>query len=318
MLSLVLLALVAAPSGSTVTPFKTEVAPRVDPVFGDISTVRRAVDRFLLLQTEMEQVRSDFSMSVHSTLAQLGGPSGRPKQVAKTCPPGALALYARAFQAGGRYLALGRQLEARFREIRRADELGDAAGLTPDYRLKVKKAKDLYAELLRDYREMRVAFYDQLGAEMRHAGCPLPAGPTPYAPTRPGTVVAASDPAAPDPSDLASWALEEGLAPESTGEAGKELTAGKGAKPTPAQSAAAPAIWINIDNSHCALPSHLAIDGQQMGPVSGHKKVAVRTRAGPHEVCVLPTSDKRKCGDAGTLRRAYLYEGWTLVVRCEK
>ena len=39
---------------------------------------------------------------------------------------------------------------------------------------------------------------------------------------------------------------------------------------------------------------------------------------GPHEVCVLPTSDKRACGDAGTLRKAYLYDGWTLVVRCEK
>ena len=196
MLVLAALLLAAAPPNTTVTPFRTEVAPRVDPVFGDIASLRQSVDRFLALQTEMEQVRNEFSTSVQGTLFQLAPTGPRPKG----CPAGATAHYARALAAGGRYLSLGRQLETRFREIRRSDELGDASGLTPDYRVKVKRARELYDDLLRDYREMRVAFYDQLGAEMRHAGCELATAAS-HAAIKPTD-------AAPDPSDPASWALE--------------------------------------------------------------------------------------------------------------
>src|SRR5204863_7727836 len=103
----------------------------------------------------------------------------------------------RAMTAGGHYLVLGRQLEARFREIRRSDELGDGAGLTPDYRQKMKRARELYQDLLRDYREMRVAFYDQLGAEMRHAGCPPPTPDKPH--PHPGKDSPVAPPAHPDP-----------------------------------------------------------------------------------------------------------------------
>jgi hypothetical protein len=302
MLVLAVLLLAAAPPNTTVTPFRTEVTPRVDPVFGDIASLRQSVDRFLSLQGEMDQVRNEFSTAVQGTLFQLA-PPGPPLH---GCPAGAGAHYARALAAGGRYLSLGRQLEARFREIRRSDELGDAAGLTPDYRVKVKRARELYNDLLRDYREMRVAFYDQLGAEMRHAGCELPTA---------ATHVAKQNDTAPDPSDPASWALEE-PAPEPPPAA---VTAtGPHAPRALLAPNAATAIWITVDNSHCSQKSQLAIDGAPLGAVNGHKKLTIRTRAGPHEVCVLPTSDKRACGDAGTLRKAYLSEGWTLVVRCEK
>jgi hypothetical protein len=292
--------LAAAPPNTTVTPFRTEVTPRVDPVFGDIASLRQSVDRFLALQGEMDQVRNEFSTAVQGTLFQLSPLGPR----SKGCPAGAGAQYARALAAGGRYLSLGRQLEARFREIRRSDELGDAAGLTPDYRVKVKRARDLYNDLLRDYREMRVAFYDQLNAEMRHAGCELPTAPA---------QVAKQNDTAPDPSDPASWALEE-PAPEAPAPV---ATGPHAARPLLAPNAA-PAIWITIDNSRCAQKSQLAIDGASMGAINGHKKLSIRTRSGPHELCVLPTTDKRACGDPGTLRKAYLSEGWTLVVRCER
>src|SRR5437899_1267171 len=63
MLVLVALLVAAAPTGTTVTPFRTEVTPRVDPVFGDIASLRQSVDRFLALQGEMDQVRNEFSTS---------------------------------------------------------------------------------------------------------------------------------------------------------------------------------------------------------------------------------------------------------------
>src|SRR5947208_15163588 len=118
MLLPLVLVLAAAPSGTTVTPFRTDVTPRVDSVFGDIASLRQAVDRFLALQTEMEQVRSEFSTAVHGTLATLAPtPTGT---TARSCPAGALPQYERALAAGGRYLSLGPQLEARFRGIHRS------------------------------------------------------------------------------------------------------------------------------------------------------------------------------------------------------
>ena len=300
----------AAPAGeTTVIPFRTEVAPRVDPVFGDVARLRAGIDRFLALQGEMDQVRTEFSATVNGTLTRLGAASGgtggaaASKAAARVCPAGAMAQYGRALAAGGRYLGLGRLLEVRYREIRRAEELGEAAGLTPDYRIKMKRARELYLELLRDYREMRVAFYEQLGAEMRHAGCAL------RAPAADG----------PDPSNAQAWQLEDPSPPPEP-EAAAPTSTGRPAipaAPAPPAGSAAPAIWIAVDNSHCPQRSHLSIDGTRVGTVAERQKLTVRTRAGPHEVCVLAATDKRACGDPGTVRRAYLYDGWTLVVRCE-
>jgi hypothetical protein len=311
MLSLHLLVLVAAAAGPTVTPFRTEVSPRVDSVFGDVASLRLALDQFLALQLEMEQVRNDFSTSVHSTLAGLMPVDNGTKVPAKsaatgsTCPRPALNHYRRALASGGKYLGLGRQLEARFREIHKSAEWGDSAGLTPDYRAKLKRARELYQELLRDYREMRVAFHDQLGAEMRFAGCDTSVRPK----KETGAEI-------PDPADPAAWTLEE-VAAEAPPAVEKEPPADvRETKPPVIALGSAPAVWITIDNSKCAELTQLSVDGSPLGVAPGHKKTSVRTRSGPHELCVLPSSDKRACGDPGTIRRAYLYEGWTLVVRC--
>ena len=104
-------------------------------------------------------------------------------------------------------------MESRFREIRRADELGDASGLTPDYRLKVKKASQIHQDMLRDLQEMRVAFYVQLGAELRHAGCEFHGpGASPAAD--------ADDVIPTDPSNPAAWTLDDSAAdPEAAGSA---------------------------------------------------------------------------------------------------
>jgi hypothetical protein len=310
---LMLLLLVATPvdasSTAVVTPFRTEASPRVDPVFGNTASLRVAIDRFLGLQVEMDKVREEFSSAVHRTLVQLG-PIGEQRS-ARTCPEAVGPPYTSALEAGRRFLVLGRRLEARFREIRRADDLGDTVALTPDYRWKSKKARELYAALLRDYHEMRVAFHDQLGAELRHAGCKLES----YAAA---TAAASGETApgeAPDPSNPAHWELAATddilAAADAIPGRGRLASTPDGTDPTPG-----PAIWIEIDNTRCAEPSALTLDGLPVGQVPPGKKASVRTRAGPHALCVLPQSDRRSCGAAGTIRRAYLYEGWSLAVRC--
>jgi hypothetical protein len=309
--------------GTTVIPFRTNAQPRVDPVFGDAGRLRQAIDRFFSLQGEMERVRDEFSTAVHETLTALAGAgvaSGTSRAAPpKVCPAATSAPYGRALAAGTRYLALGQELQGRYRDIRRADDLGDVAALTPDYRARVRKARELHQHLLNDYREMRVAFYDQLGAEMRYASCKT--GPKVAPAPAPG------EPAVPNPSDASSWTLDEAPAdepvvpaPAPPVAAGKASATRATASSSPSASAgstmAAPAIWIDVDNTLCSQPTRVAVDGQPLGEVGPRKKTSVRTHAGPREICALPASDSRACGDPGTIRKAYLHEGWSLTVHC--
>jgi len=268
-----------------------------------------AIDQFVALQGEMESVRDEFSAAVHAALAQMGPVGAAPPT---TCPADIAPVYDSASAVGRRYLALGRRMAARFRDIRRAEELGDIVALTPDYRNRARKAHDLFQDRVRDYREMRAAFYEQLTEEMRHAGCKLPPAGAAAAPDkRPDG--AAAERSGPDPANPKSWELEP---QDDTAAAAGAKSGGRSGKATEMPEDAAPAVWIQIDNSRCAQLSALTIDGTEVGNIAGQKKIAVRTHAGPHELCVLPDDDKRACGAPGTLRRAYLHEGWTLVVRC--
>jgi hypothetical protein len=340
LIPIVLFALAGAPSAPPPAAppieesFRTDAAPRIDPVFGDVAELRASIDRFLSLQGEMDRVRDEFSSAVHGTLAALAdeAPGAHAATDARQCPAATGAPYARALASGGRYLALGQQLQATYREIRRAEDLGDTLGLTPDYRLRAKKAKDMHQQLLSDYREMRVAFYDQLGAELRHAGCKLTpkgiaASPPPGA--NPSSSLEPSEGSRP-PDILSSWDLAEPSG-ELTPSAERGKPGASAATTTPRLAAAspplsdeaaaagvAPAIWIEIDNALCNEPTRLSIDGQPVGQIGPRNKTSVRARSGPHEVCALPASDRRSCGDAGTLRKAYLHEGWRLTIHCAK
>jgi len=146
--ALVLVAAEGGPGTGGDRPFRTEVAPRIDPVFSDVAGLRLTIDQFLALQAEMETVRDQFSGAVHAAMAQLG-PIGAPPP--KTCPPQIPAAYAGAAEAGRTLLTLGRRFAARYRDIHRAEDMGDTVGLTPDYRAKAKKARPLYLALVRDY-----------------------------------------------------------------------------------------------------------------------------------------------------------------------
>ena len=293
------------PPAASEISFRTDAAPRIDPVFGDVASLRTSIDKFLSLQGEMDHVRDEFSSAVHETLAALAG-----DPAAAQCPGATGVPYARALASGGRYLALGQQLQASYREIRHAEELGDTLGLTPDYRLRAKKAKEMHQQLLSDYREMRVAFYDQLGAELRHAGCK---------PTTKGLggegAISAWDLAEPAADPAGEHASSAAMPPATTAHA---AAAGPPLSAEAAAAGGAPAVWIEIDNALCNEPTRLAIDGQAVGQIGPRNKTSVRARSGPHEVCALPASDPRACGDAVTLRKAYLHEGWQLTIHCAK
>ena len=307
-LFMVALLATAAPPTTTVETFDTNTPLVVDPVFADPLALRRAIDEFLSLQGEMEQVRDSFAVSIHETLAQL------PQRRTSRCPSEVPELYRRSYAAGSQYLKLGQKLRELYRGIARADAVGDGIALTPDYRLKAKQASVVFAGLLRDYREMRVAFHEQLATELRYAGCGVQ-----------GWLNKAAGPNRanmPDTNDPEEWNVEGGLAPQDKGAPlpnipPAQVTRPKGKLATTVPPAtSAQAIWMTIDNAKCPRPTRLAVDGVPLGEVPPKRRVSVRARAGARDLCLLPQGDTRVCGEAGTLRRVYLYEGLTLTVHC--
>jgi hypothetical protein len=284
-------AAMAAPEAEPTGGFRMEGDPKIETVFGDAEAYKHYVDRFYIGYADMQRTREDFSRNVQAVLASLAADQGH----AAKCPADAVALtYSRAFRLGQLYHRLGKELEGNQISIRDLDALGETAGLTPDYRWKVAKVFKIYPEMLKDFREMKVAFQSQLAAEVRFHGCDAQAliakgeelekaGPPPTGPTaRPGLP-------APKKKD------GEKLAP-----------------PIIANTAT-----FFIDNSSCETSLRVFVDGTLLGEVASSAKAAFQSLVGRHDLCLIPSSSQQQCGEPGTLRRTYIHDGWSITLRCD-
>lgn len=274
------------------TGFRMEGDPKIETVFGDAEAYKRYVDRFYAVYADMQKTREDFSRNVQAVLASLAADQGRG---AGHCPTDAVALtYARAFRFGQVYHRLGKELEANMISIRDLDGLGETSGLTPDYRWRVAKSVKIYPELLKDFREMKVAFQSQLAAEVKFHGCDVTllvakgdelekAGAPPTAPmARPGVSVA------------------------------KKKDGDKLAPPIMASTAT-----FFIDNSSCPNALRVYVDANLVGEVGSSAKAAFQSPVGRHDLCLIPSTSQQQCGDPGTLRRTYIHDGWSITLRCD-
>jgi hypothetical protein len=290
--------------------FSMEPHAAIDDVFGDSAQYRRIVDRFLLLADSMQQTREQFGKAVQLVLVEVSAGPGKPRP--RRCPESTVAgPYARALELGQSYLKAGRELGRRYDQVKDFDRLGETAGLTADYRAKVKAVHARYQALLVDYREMKAVFHDQLADEVRFAGCDL------------DRLLGRA----------AELGTDEAWAPPAIGESAEGQPAAEVTAPpppaAPAQEATAPpaaapdraGIVFYIDNTRCAAATRVAIDGRPLGEVPGATRAAYQTTAGPHSLCLLPVptgaAPTRRCGDTGTVRKGYLHEGWTISLRCE-
>lgn len=310
---------VTGADGTRAQAFRTAVEPWLDPLFPGPQAVAADLESFAATQAEMLARRDDFSAAVHETLAVL--PARRPGSV---CPLTARRAYQRAHAAGASFLALGHRLRELHRRVGRAEALGETATLPPDLRLRARQIGQQYAERLRDFREMRVVFHEQLATELRYAGCSqreLLAAPRQDEPPAGSPRAAASADRRDEPEDPGAW--PEGgsseTAEDAAGAVPARTTGPNGAFARTAGAGAADAgkaIWIEIDNRRCAQPGRLAIDGVPLGELPPGQRVQVRARAGMRTLCILAAQDVRACGERGTLRSTYLYEGLSLSVRC--
>lgn len=308
------------------TGFRLEGRSAVDDVFGDASDYRRIVDRFLDLSAQMSSMRDDFARTVQVALTELGvrGPrAGAPAK--KGCPVDNVAVsYARAYHLGGQYLKLGRELTRHYEQIKEFDRLGETVGLTPDYRTKVRRVLAQYRALVTDYREMKVAFHDQLVDELHYVGCdlwvllqkgdpqthahgdkPTDDWPAPGTPGAPG--VPSGGPVREAPSELPPSNLPLEKVPVAT------------PIPLPKRNGEPPqrsGILFYVDNTKCRRKNTVVLDGKTVGEVQGGTRSGFQSQAGPHDLCLID-DPKRSCGQPGTVRRTYLHEGWTITLRCD-
>jgi hypothetical protein len=270
--------------------FRMEGAPELELVFGDTERYRQRVDRFYQLDDAMRRERTRFGEAVQRALAGLAAsPRGR-------CPLDDVApFYAEARRAGDAYRALGSELENERSQIRTLHELGETQALTPDYRWKVRDAENRYQGALTDLREMRVAFVDQLGAEVGHRGC------------READLLARGE------ARIAAGALEE---PAVDADAGPPaLVPPKRGDPIPVVPASTATFFV--DNRACEAGLQVSIDGQLLGVVDPGERGAFQALAGRHTLCLVGLGSGLTCGEAGTLRQAYVHDGWAIALHCQ-
>jgi hypothetical protein len=280
---------------SFLSGFRVEGAPEVEVVFGDSEFLKRHVDRFRALDKAMEAARRSFSRSVQGAVASLGHEKRGP------CPVDRVARsFYEARREGETYRALGAELESEQVLIQQLDGLGETAALTPDYRWKVNQVAGRYRQALVDLKEMRLAFQTQLGGELAHRGCKQA-----ELLARGADLVASQAPVA------------EAEPPPDTGAGARPPR--KPGEEAPAEPAIpATTITFYVDNRSCAAGQQVYLDGELLGEVESSARAAFQALAGRHALCLIPGDSPARCGDPGTIRAAFLHDGWSIGLDCAR
>ncbi len=331
-------AALSEPSPPRVLPlsgFALDLSPRFDDVFPDSIEYHRLIDRYFDLTGSMRGVCDDFARAVQEALSDVDAHrlTSRRANSALPDPPGvalpdpgaafaaqgsdggrrACSLsvaraYSRAQSLGQQYLRIGRELARHHDRVRELDRLGDSAGLTPDYRTRVKGVLSSYEALLGDYREMKATFHDQLTDELRFAGCD-PAqllkqaekpGPA-EVPEDPKALAAVKPPTADPANAMFSTEFSPGP-PAGVAVATRTSLSGLGLS-RPAESDAASqsdaaaqgfpdphprnSIQFHVDSTRCRRGHQVFLDGVPVGEVEGTSRASFRSTTGPHELCLI-------------------------------
>jgi tetratricopeptide (TPR) repeat protein len=261
--------------------------PELVRPWGDGDALQAALDTYSVIASTMATVRVEYQTHILTLLGALGaGPKAKVKYgTVRSCPVGQLApSWAAAQQALDRYQRLGAELETAYRFIIRHDELGLTQGLLPNGRTAVADAKKSFRTALADVGELRAEWSRGLGPELRVAGCS-------------DRVLAAAV------ADPARYRVIEEDKPEVI--------------PQHAPMRAKPRSTFFVDNTRCADPVDVWIDGQQIGQVAPGRRSALVADGGERALCLLGPG-AAQCGDRGTVRQVYLHDGWSVTIHCPK
>ena len=274
-------ALASIDSGGAAT---VDWKPTVVRPWGDGEALQQSLDRYIVIQTAMASVRVAYQAHFLALLGAVGsGPLA--KKGAKGCPLGELApSWAAAQRALATYERLGVQLEAEYRFLARHDDAGLTAGLLPNARSALAAAKKSFRLTLADVGELRAEWSRGLTPELHAAGCS-------------DALLAA---AVAHPQD---YKVIEEDKPD--------------ALPTLAPPRAKPRSTFFVDNTRCADPVEVWVDGELVGQVNPGRRSALVADGGERTLCLLGPG-AAQCGDKGTVRQVYLHDGWGVTMHCVK
>lgn len=276
----------------TVAGFRMEGVPQLEPVFGDIGAYKARIDQFSKLHASMATERKRFATATHQVQVTLG-PVAKAnrrhrKQRAKraTCPTESIAKsVASAFQSHEKFKMLGVQFERSFLAIRDLHQLGESAGLTPDYRGRVLQSRAAYQEALGDLGDMNAVIRLQVGPDLAKRGCKV-ADLVDYA---------------------SSQAEEKAIVAKATPKISTESTVVR-----------ARAVTFFVDNRTCSGGLDVYVDGALLGHVAGGTHAAFQSLSGRHALCLLDEGGVVQCGDTGTVRTAFVHDGFRLQRSCDE
>ncbi|MCB9563877.1 MAG: tetratricopeptide repeat protein [Kofleriaceae bacterium] len=268
-----------------------EGAPALVLPFGDVDGFAAAIDRFATLDAERAALRARFDRRVLEVLRGLGeGPDkdvAAAKALRRSCPTTAIAVpLARARALEGELWRQGLALETVYRTVALRERFGEAVGLTPAYRRRVGEVHAAWKRALAGVREVRLTLTVELGRELKVRRC------------REDLLTAVA-------ADPASYGVSAAVPDEPT-----SVAPPRAAAPEPAIAT------IYVDNRECTAPIEVWVDGEQLGEAPARARGAFETRVGERALCLIEPTDAVFCGDRGTVRQAYLYDGWSATVHC--
>ncbi len=77
-------------------------------------------------------------------------------------------------------------------------------------------------------------------------------------------------------------------------------------------------VTFYVDNRACPGSQAVFLDGALLGEVPAKSKSAFQALAGHHALCLIGQGSNARCGDPGTLRSAFLHDGWSIGLHCVK
>ncbi len=269
--------------GTPAVDFKPEL---VRP-WGDGDALQAMLDRYEVAASALAATRKTYQLHVLSLLAALGqGPAAPAKSTRpKTCPVARIApTWSAAQKELTRYARLGTELETTYRFIARHDDVGLTGSLLPNSRTQVASAKKRFRTALADIGELRAEWNRGVGPELRAAGCSEKLIQAAIADPQRYRIIVEDRP-----------------------------------EPIPVKQPprAKPRTTFFVDNTRCADPVDVWIDGSHIGQVAPGRRSALVADGGERSLCLLVPGGAQ-CGDRGTQRQVYLHDAWSTTMYCPK
>lgn len=261
--------------------------PELVRPWGDGDALQAAITSYATTAAAMAKTRAEYQTQLLGLLGVLGhGPATKVKPGSvKVCPVSQIAKpWQAAQQALQQYARLGLELETSYRFIARHDEVGMTASLLPNARTAVAGARKSYRTALADMGELRSEWTRGLVPELRAVGCT---------------------------DKLIQAALKDPLRYRVVHDDKPEPVATR-QPPRPK-----PRTTFFIDNTRCADPVDVWIDGSHIGQVAPGRRSALVADGGERSLCLIVPGGAQ-CGDRGTVRQVYLHDGWSSTMYCPK